>query len=206
MSDEDHPARRRRKPVSDAVAETSTELKDEIKKAEAPARVTFGSANAATLRPLDPSLEAVVEAMHVPTEEIHPRYKKLMAAKELGDRRSEQGWVRFKAEEAVSLLWDAKLLHIAARSEREAWEKDNQIIFGAHRLEATRTLQDEKDRGVRSKQITDADVEAMCAAMFKEEWRAVEVTRARLKETVEGLAHLIVVFDHWCQTTRKLVG
>lgn len=208
MNEEDtKPVGRRRRAVAvEPVAEPAPPPPPSNPSLAEPApRVQFESANAPKLRPVSPDVAAIVEMVHVSTTEIRATYERIKDAIDLGERRTESGWVRFKAEEAVQLLWDARRLYAAAKAERDAWERDNQIIFATHRLEANRVLQHEKSTGQRSKQITDADVETMCAAMFKDEWRDLEVSRARLKETVESLEHFVDVVDHWCQTTRKLV-
>jgi len=96
-------------------------------------------------------------------------------------------------------------LLIRYRQMQFAWEKDNSTVFSAIWYEATKALQREKDQGHRSKQITDKDVEMMCASMFPDEWRAVEVKTMRSKQTERSLEHLVEMWTSKCRSLKSLV-
>ena len=59
------------------------------------------------------------------------------------------------------------------------------------REQATKALHGEKERGVRTKQITEKDVDTKCAAMFPDEWARQETKRLRHKLTEDRMKFAI---------------
>ncbi len=74
------------------------------------------------------------------------------------------------------------------------------------RAEATRELQKDKDSGKRSKQITDADVDSMCAMLHPDEYKAQEVRRREVKVMEESMAHLTEMWGSKCRSLQTMVG
>lgn len=141
--------------------------------------------------PLSSDFEKIVTKIFV--EEPDKVFDRLERILKLGDTRDDRGSVLKALDEAEDNARLAHKLWSTAQRERVRWEKDNEVIHGAMRLEATKVLQQEKAGGVRSKQITDADVEAMCATLFPDEYRAQEVRRASVKameDSIKNLAEL----------------
>lgn len=97
----------------------------------------------------------------------------------------------------------AHRLYVNAKLDYERFAADAALIEGAIRSEASAELQREKDSGVRTKQITDADVVAKCAALFPDEWRDLAEKRVRAKLSVE---HLERFADLWVGRCRSLGG
>lgn len=100
---------------------------------------------------------------------------------------------------AARLLMRFKQVHFE-------WEMDNRVLFAGMRQEATKALQSEKAQGYRNKQITDADVDTMCASLFPDEWRVQEVKRNRAKLTEKSLEHLVEAWSSKCRSLNVLVG
>lgn len=161
--------------------------------------------NAAVEKELDPGFQRVVERVliHDGIDEVYARLEKALRVVERLE--SAGNYVR-ALEEAAPNAWLSKRLHVTAKVERQRWEFDNEVLFGAMRAEATRELQREKDEGKRSKQITDADVAMKCAALYQDEYRAQEMRRARAKAMEEALAHMVEVWMVHVRTLQILVG
>jgi len=103
------------------------------------------------------------------------------------------------ARKACSLLLRYRMMHAD-------WEKQNSTIFSSMWIEATKALQAEKDAKTRSKQITDRDVEMMCASMFADEWTAQESRRMRAKLTEKSMEHLVEMWSSKCRSLNALVS
>lgn len=97
----------------------------------------------------------------------------------------------------------AHRLFVAAKLDYERFVADADVIEGAMRTEATADLQAEKESGARTKQITDADVRAKCAALFPDEFRDLAERRTSAKLAVE---HLERFADLWVSRCRSLGG
>jgi hypothetical protein len=81
----------------------------------------------------------------------------------------------------------AHRLFVIAKMDLERFERDCDEAIGAMRHEATIDLQKEKDKGERSKQITDADVRGRAATLFPDEWSEINGELARAKASVKNL-------------------
>lgn len=144
--------------------------------------VTFASANAAKEKPIDSRYPPLVERTMKPIEwlAVIDRYEAWL---ELGDRRTEEAFVRKARDMGPKIVQDLIDTWIQAKYAREVWELENDAVFGSLRAEATALLQAEKDRGVRTKQITEKDVDSKCAAVWPDEWARQESKRLRFKLT-----------------------
>ncbi len=95
---------------------------------------------------------------------------------------------------------------MTAKIEVIGWELDNAVIFAGMRAEATKILQREKEQGVRNKQITDADVTSMCAALYPDEWRAQEVKRAEVEAMVRSMENLNMNWMSRCRSLQAMLA
>lgn len=141
--------------------------------------------------PLSPDFEKIVTKIFV--AEPDKVFERLEALLKVGEKRDDRGSVLKALDEAEDNARLAFKLWSTAQRERVRWEKDNATVHGAMRLEANKILQTEKNQGLRSKQITDADVESMCASLFPDEWRAQAVRCESVKameESIKNLAEL----------------
>lgn len=196
---------RRRGQVAEAVEETSDQLQaamDEAAKEEA-AFTAPKAAKPATA--LNGSFDRIVESACV-VRNPSAEYEELETALSLGETRSEYGSVHRALDMAETYARRAHKLWMAAKIERQRWELDNQVVFGAMRLEATRTLEREKDSGLRKKQITDGDVNAMCASLYPDEYRTQELRRAEVKAMEESLQHLSETWSGRCKTLQTILS
>lgn len=108
-------------------------------------------------------------------------------------------------DEATDNARRAHLLVVNGKVVLEAFELDTKIVLSDMRAQATAALQREKDSGQRSKQITDADVEAWMAHKFPDQWRDTESRRAKAKRMVDHLERLADLWKDRRQSLDTLV-
>lgn len=181
---------------SDRVERASAELAAEMAHREAAEAVAeaahdptrWGSANAAKEVAADPGFQAIVETLWV--EDPKSTYDYLEEQLRLGDKRTDRGSVYQQLDDAERNARTAHKLWQSAIVERKRWELENEVVFSAMRAEATRSLQREKDQKVRSKMITDADVDSQCAVLFPDQYKAQEVRRSKMKAMVDSMENL----------------
>jgi len=184
------------------VQELSAQLRDELNPKPSPFK--FESANAAREDKLRPDLAKIVETVFV--NDVHETWKKLREALSIGEKRSDHGTLQRALDNAERYAYDAHRLFVTAKVERERWERENDVIFGAMWSEATADLQREKDSGIRSKQITDADIRARTATLHPDEFQAQETHRAKIKATVDSLENLAEQWNSRCRTLQTMLG
>lgn len=186
-------------PSKDAV-DLVRELEEADKEtAKAKARaIVFDSANAAIETPIDPKFARVVERLYAPKdwEKVQDRFEAWLS---LGDRRTEEAFIRKAHEEGPEILRDLYGAYLQIRLTREAWELENDTVLGAMRLEATKALQEEKNRGSRNKTITKEDVADQAASMFPDEWSAQETKRLKYKGVEDRAKHDVEVAGTRCR-------
>lgn len=188
-----------------AVEETSAQLREELRpKAPKPSPFKFESANAAKEDKLREDLDKIVETVFV--NDVHETWKRLREALVIGEKRSDHGTLQKALDKAEENAYDAHRLWITGKVEWERWERENDVVFGAMRSEATASLQKEKEDGVRSKQVTDADVTARIATLFPDEFQAQEFRRAKVKATIASLESLAVRWDSRCRTLGTMLS
>jgi hypothetical protein len=185
---------------------TAEKLKKELDANEPKRRdhVEFERANRKGPVPLNEGFERIVETLFV--EKPFETYQKLEAALKVGDDRGDHSALNRSLDNAESNARLAHRLWMTAKVERERWEIENGIVFGAFKHEAMKTLQHEKDQGLRSKQITDADMETMCMVLFPVEYKEQEIKRKKVKATEESMANLAEVWLSRCRSLNAMLS
>lgn len=142
---------------------------DKASKREVAQQVVFGSVNAATESPIDARFPALVERAQAPLvwTEILDEYEAWL---QLGDRRTDEAFIRKAHEQGPSIIRKVADLFFQAKRALETWEAENDVVFGSMREQASEALEEEKARGARKKTITEADVKAKAATLFPDEW------------------------------------
>lgn len=164
------------------VSDGGKKLIEELEKADSDAAtanaraLVFDSVNAPKEKPIDARVTKLVERTFAPIdwEKILDRFDAWMS---LGDRRGEEAYIRRAHEEGPAIVRDMLDVSIQIRFAREAWELENDVMLGSMRQQATEVLEQEKERKIRTKTITEADVAKKCASMFPDEWAAQEKRR-----------------------------
>ena len=100
----------------------------------------------------------------------------------------------------------AHKLYCAARVEQERFELDAKAIEGAARRPVLRELQAEKEVGQRTKQITEADVEARMFTEYPDEFKRLSLSRLKFRKMVEHMSKLSELWTSRCRTLQTLLG
>lgn len=188
--------------VPPPAAESSRSIDEVVAKETNPFK--FESANARDPKRIRPDFEKITETVFI--TDLHAKWKKLRAALTIGEKRSDHGTLQIALDEAEKNAHDAHRLYVTAKIAFDEWEKENALTSGAMWSAATRELQQEKDSGLRAKQVTDADVRSKCATLFPDEWKAQEIARAKNKATVDSLADLAEQWKSRCRTLQAMMG
>jgi hypothetical protein len=192
----------------ESVEDLSRRLDTEMKKAKedeaAADAFDFEHANRPKATPLRPDADRIVSTIFL--NDVADAWEKLESGLRVGEKSSDHGTLFKALDEAESNARLAHRLFVTMKVVQDEWEKTNEVVFGALWSEANQALQDEKDQGIRSKQITDADVRARCAVLHPDEWKAQEIKRARLKATVATLENLSEVWLSRCKTLQTMLG
>lgn len=136
-----------------------------------------------------------------PLEEYERLEKELV----LGDQRSEYGAVRQSLDRAEDNARLAHKLYLAARAERKAWEADHAVTWASMRQEAQISLEAEKECKVRTKQITDADLEARQAILYPDEYKHGKTKAEKMKGMEDHIEHLKACWMSRCASLRCML-
>lgn len=153
--------------------------------------------------PLTGDFMRIVESIYI--DRPFESYKRLEQALVLGETRGDYGSLVKALDEAETNAREAHRLWMTARLERVRWEKDNEMVRAAMRQEATRHLEQEKEAGARKKQITEADVEGTCNALFPDEWKHQEMKREKVKAMEETTKNLCERWSSRCAGLQTMV-
>ncbi len=204
------PPAKKRRTARDVVDNATRELAQAIDEEGAKAAGTvpdplkWSSANEAKEANLDPAFVKIMETLVV--DDPAGCYEQLERILVIGDKRTDYGTVTKHLDEAEHNARLAHRLWQAAIIERKRWELENEVVFGAMRREATRSLQHEKDSGSRSKQITDADVESRVSTMYPDEYSAQERKRVRVKSMVDSMQNLSDMWASRCKSLQTILS
>lgn len=164
----------------------------------------FPNANKAKMVRPPAELQRIVENVFV--RELFKEWKELEASLDIGEKRSEHSYAKEALDKAAGRAYRAHRVYLTARNLRDTWELENEVIFGAMWSEATRSIQKEKEDGIRRKAITNDDIKRRVATMFPDEYQAQEKKRRELKAAVESLERLAEIWVGKQRDAAALVG
>lgn len=153
---------------------------------------------------LRPDLEQIVSVTFVVN--LHKMWLKLRDGLKVGIDRSDHGTLQKALDNAETNAFNAFRVYVTARTEQERWERENNVIFGAYWSEANRSLQKEKDDGLRAKQITDQDIKMRIATLFPTDYQIQESRRAEVQATVDTLKELAIRWNSRCSTLQTMLS
>jgi len=139
-------------------------------------------------------------------KEAFDEYQRLDGLLHIGEERGNYATVNTHMDHAETNSRKAFKLWLAGEIESARFEKDAEVVTAAMWAAATRELQAEKEDGKRNKAITDADVRAMCAQMYPDEYRAIENKRTEVKLMVENLKDLNQAWKSRCKTLQTMLS
>lgn len=94
----------------------------------------------------------------------------------------------------------AHRLYVNAKVDLERYLADANAVQGAMWDEAVAQLSLEKERGLRTKQVTDSDVQKRVAILYPDEWRDARVRIVQAEQTVKHLERLADLFQQRSRT------
>lgn len=135
-------------------------------------------------------------------------YKKIRASLRLGTRASSAsaGQLLDALDQAEENAMEAFELLINAKVAHDLFEIDSKVVLGAVRASAYTVLQREKTDGIRSKAITDADVESAMASLSPDDYQAVQEKIGKAKRTIDLLSELYVSARERAKDLRAMVS
>lgn len=192
--------------------EWSKKVKAEVEKATSqpvdlnPVKSVFGnhSQPTATVRHSNhyEQLDRIVE--HVFDLNVDEEYKVLVEALKMGSNRADRGSLQIAIDEAEEHARKAHQVYITAKLIKENYEVQNEPVMGSMWKAASDALEEDKKNGLRTKQITDADVKAKAACMFPDEWREQSQKLRKYDQTIKHLEHIVQLWLSRCTSVRKM--
>lgn len=178
------------KALADVIA------KSEREDAERKAREFVGGY--APEKPIDERVSRLVSTTFAPVswDGVFDEFDKWM---ELGDNRTSEHFIRVAHEKGPAIVRKLYAVYLQVREARESWELRNAALLGSMREQANDLLQAEKNKGVRSKQITEADIDKKTAQMFPDEHAEQETRRLRYKLVEDRAKHEVEVATLRCR-------
>jgi hypothetical protein len=155
-----------------------------------------------------PWARRLVETAFLKSDEIEEAARRLRGEISLGERRTDYGSVieaLDRAEENTRLAFQ---LAITIKAERDLYEKSATVIEGEMRekakydLEASSELA--KKSGGKPKAITNDDVVAKMATLFRDEWEGLSGDRRKFELTVRFYDHQVEVWASRCRTLQTI--
>lgn len=180
---------RKRTTATPEVDAASQQLKEALEDSARIDDTTFASANKAHEQPFPGYFDRIIEKVMV--NDPDAAYTRITKWLRFGEKRSDLSFLRSALADAPSIHNDAHSLLVTAKLDRDNIERTNAVIWNAMRMRATDGLQQEKREGLRSKQISEADVDAYCSVHFPDEWKRVEHARYRAKQIVDQFESLV---------------
>ena len=185
------------------IDKASEELAREMKKPAQEGPPLFATANSGQAG-IQPDIQRIVETVFA--VDAWKDYEDIERNLEIGDQRVNYAVLMEALDKAERRARRAHALYLAAKLERERWELDTGVVDAEMRQAATDKLEEEKDKGIRKKQITDADVRSKMAELYPDEWKSQEMTRVKLRGTVEHLERLAELSKNRCFTLGTMLS
>lgn len=204
------PAKDAKEPVSkskkEQIAETSRALKDELDKADDEGVRSGGFKPDVEPPKLATDLQRIVTR----TFDM-PDVDKVIADSEewlqgIKPSRCDYGVIADQLDRAQDMARECMRALVNVRLALDQFDVDAQLTTAGMRDYSYAKLQGQKDKGQRSKAITDADVAAQMAVDFPDEYQAVERTKAQAKRTREYLEDLVDRLRERARDLRALTG
>lgn len=110
------------------------------------------------------------------------------------------------ANQSEDMARRAYRLYIVGKVEYESYMRATEALVAVIRDAAMKKLELEKASGLRTKQITDADVLAYCASIYADEWEDIMSRRNRAKGMLGYLEQLSDLSKKRCFTVARMLS
>lgn len=114
--------------------------------------------------------------------------------------------LRRAANKQERLAERAHQLYIVAKIEVAAYLRETEPTYGAMRAAASTALEVVKAGGMRTKQITDADVLGEAARQFPDQWVEINTRREKAEGMLQQLKNLAELARARCYTVSNLAS
>jgi len=151
-----------------------------------------------------PSFARVIHKIHAIDPEAE--YDALLRHLDPDPERTEFGVAYAYADAAESKARKALQLMAVARIEQKSFEFHRDNMEATMRREALTALQQEKDAGQRSKQITDADVKAKMVELFPDEQSGLSERAQKVTNAVDMLTDLAKLAAGRCKAAQTMLA
>ena len=155
---------------------------------------------------LSDDFEEILAITFVPTANVREEYAALESQLHIGEQRGDRATVMASLDNAEVNARRAFKLYLTARIEEARFEKERDIIRSAMTSSASRSLQQEKDSGQRSKAITDNDVKMKATELYPDEFGALEERSERVKSMVKSMEHLAETWKSRARSLQTILG
>lgn len=110
------------------------------------------------------------------------------------------------ANQREDLADRAYRLYVVAKVEVGAYMRETEATYGAIRDAAIQSLERQKARKERTKQITDGDAAAEAARLYPEQWRSINERRDRAEAMLKQLRNLSDLARSRCYTVSNMMA
>jgi hypothetical protein len=93
-----------------------------------------------------------------------------------------------------------------AKSEHEQFANECSVFESALRDAANHELQSEKDKGLRSKAITENDVTGRIAQAYPDAWRDLNDRKIKARSTLRQLERLAELWKGRCRSLERMLA
>lgn len=114
--------------------------------------------------------------------------------------------IRIAANQSEDMALRAYRLYIVGKVEYESYMRATEVLVAVLRDGAMVDLEIEKKSGLRTKQITDADVISKIAAKYGDEWEDIQSRRNRSKGVLGYLEQLSDLSKKRCFTVARMLS
>lgn len=154
---------------------------------------------------LQRGFQTVVRDLYADGYNVEAEWKKISQGLELKDPLSPAAILRdANSREALALA--AGKLYVVAKVEVNAYLRETEATVGALREQATASLEKLKATGVRTKQITEADVKAEAARLYPDEWEEINRRREQAEGMLTQLGLLSALAQSRCRTITNMLN
>lgn len=154
---------------------------------------------------MSPDFERIVESLF-DLPDAMAEYERLERSLKLGDQRTDLGALQKALDEAEDNARIAHKLYCNAKVEQLRHDREFAAFQAPIWSAVTARLQEQKDKGSRSKQITDGDVQAGCAEYYPDEHREHAVRSAKVKLMVEHAETLAKLWQQRCSGLQSQIS
>lgn len=118
---------------------------------------------------------------------------------------SDRGTIQAAIDNAEDNARRAHQIYVKAKLIKEEYEYETKPIIASMLQQANEVLEDDKKTGIRTKQITDSDLQHKASAMFPDQWISQNKKLRAYDQTIKHLEQLSIIWNSRCVSLRNLI-